>query len=172
MPAWMVCRPASAVFLLQYDQSRLGEGSKSPSKVKLLPFCCQMLPILEALLCSWLHHPASPINHTIPLIQWNLSNIKVVGWEGLEPSTNALKGRCSTIELPTRSPAQTKKENSIPAVCLALTSHSRGELERRRILIHNRLDGARVFPERMASFGNKLFRFGFVGRQAGNPHPT
>ena len=25
-----------------------------------------------------------------------------VGWEGLEPSTNALKGRCSTIELPTR----------------------------------------------------------------------
>jgi len=24
-----------------------------------------------------------------------------VGWEGLEPSTNALKGRCSTIELPT-----------------------------------------------------------------------
>ena len=26
-----------------------------------------------------------------------------VGWEGLEPSTNALKGRCSTIELPTRA---------------------------------------------------------------------
>ena len=25
----------------------------------------------------------------------------LVGWEGLEPSTNALKGRCSTIELPT-----------------------------------------------------------------------
>lgn len=25
-----------------------------------------------------------------------------MGWEGLEPSTNALKGRCSTIELPTR----------------------------------------------------------------------
>jgi hypothetical protein len=24
-----------------------------------------------------------------------------LGWEGLEPSTNALKGRCSTIELPT-----------------------------------------------------------------------
>ena len=23
----------------------------------------------------------------------------MVGWEGLEPSTNALKGRCSTIEL-------------------------------------------------------------------------
>ena len=28
-----------------------------------------------------------------------------VGWEGLEPSTNALKGRCSTIELPTRTPS-------------------------------------------------------------------
>ncbi len=26
-----------------------------------------------------------------------------VGWEGLEPSTNALKGHCSTIELPTRN---------------------------------------------------------------------
>jgi hypothetical protein len=26
-----------------------------------------------------------------------------VGWLGLEPRTNALKGRCSTIELPTRS---------------------------------------------------------------------
>ena len=26
-----------------------------------------------------------------------------VGWAGLEPATNALKGRCSTIELPTRS---------------------------------------------------------------------
>jgi hypothetical protein len=25
----------------------------------------------------------------------------VVGWVGLEPTTNALKGRCSTIELPT-----------------------------------------------------------------------
>jgi hypothetical protein len=25
-----------------------------------------------------------------------------VGWVGLEPTTNALKGRCSTIELPTR----------------------------------------------------------------------
>ena len=26
---------------------------------------------------------------------------KKVGWVGLEPTTNALKGRCSTIELPT-----------------------------------------------------------------------
>src|SRR4051812_29507926 len=26
-----------------------------------------------------------------------------VGWVGLEPTTNALKGRCSTIELPTRA---------------------------------------------------------------------
>ena len=25
-----------------------------------------------------------------------------VGWAGLEPATNALKGRCSTSELPTR----------------------------------------------------------------------
>ena len=25
-----------------------------------------------------------------------------MGWVGLEPTTNALKGRCSTIELPTR----------------------------------------------------------------------
>jgi hypothetical protein len=27
---------------------------------------------------------------------------KGMGWVGLEPTTNALKGRCSTIELPTR----------------------------------------------------------------------
>ena len=26
-----------------------------------------------------------------------------MGWVGLEPTTNALKGRCSTIELPTQS---------------------------------------------------------------------
>src|SRR5437764_1567723 len=26
-----------------------------------------------------------------------------LGWAGLEPATNALKGRCSTIELPTRA---------------------------------------------------------------------
>jgi hypothetical protein len=25
-----------------------------------------------------------------------------MGWVGLEPTTNALKGRCSTVELPTR----------------------------------------------------------------------
>jgi hypothetical protein len=28
--------------------------------------------------------------------------ILYLGWVGLEPTTNALKGRCSTIELPTR----------------------------------------------------------------------
>jgi hypothetical protein len=27
---------------------------------------------------------------------------KKLGWAGLEPAANALKGRCSTIELPTR----------------------------------------------------------------------
>ena len=27
---------------------------------------------------------------------------KMVGWVGLEPTTNSLKGYCSTIELPTR----------------------------------------------------------------------
>ncbi len=31
--------------------------------------------------------------------------LMVVGWVGLEPTTNALKGRCSTIELPTRKRA-------------------------------------------------------------------
>ena len=31
------------------------------------------------------------------------SHVRGVGWVGLEPTTNALKGRCSTIELPTRS---------------------------------------------------------------------
>ena len=32
-----------------------------------------------------------------------------LGWEGLEPSTNALKGRCSTIELPTRREGEGKR---------------------------------------------------------------
>jgi hypothetical protein len=27
--------------------------------------------------------------------------MRVLGWVGLEPTTNALKGRCSTVELPT-----------------------------------------------------------------------
>jgi hypothetical protein len=97
---------------------------------------------------------------------------KRVGWEGLEPSTNALKGRCSTIELPTRSPAPNQERELHPSGLSCAHQPSRDELERRRILIHNRPDGARVFPEGLASFGNKLFRFGFVGRQAGNPHPT
>jgi hypothetical protein len=35
--------------------------------------------------------------------------IKTMGWLGLEPRTNALKGRCSTIELPTRQ--ETSSEN-------------------------------------------------------------
>ena len=33
---------------------------------------------------------------------WHLQMKRKVGWVGLEPTTNALKGRCSTIELPTR----------------------------------------------------------------------
>jgi hypothetical protein len=31
-----------------------------------------------------------------------------MGWVGLEPTTNALKGRCSTIELPTRQETSTE----------------------------------------------------------------
>ena len=31
-----------------------------------------------------------------------LPTAEKLGWAGLEPATNALKGRCSTIELPTR----------------------------------------------------------------------
>jgi hypothetical protein len=30
------------------------------------------------------------------------ADTSILGWVGLEPTTNALKGRCSTIELPTR----------------------------------------------------------------------
>ncbi len=37
---------------------------------------------------------------------------KEVGWVGLEPTTNALKGRCSTIELPTRRSSEPKKLGS------------------------------------------------------------
>jgi hypothetical protein len=33
----------------------------------------------------------------------NPGHIQMMGWVGLEPTTNALKGRCSTIELPTRA---------------------------------------------------------------------
>ncbi len=36
-----------------------------------------------------------------------------MGWVGLEPTTNALKGHCSTIELPTRH-----SEPWFPAACL------------------------------------------------------
>ena len=36
-----------------------------------------------------------------------------VGWDGLEPSTNALKGRCSTIELPTRFDRKSTKRDAL-----------------------------------------------------------
>ena len=38
-----------------------------------------------------------------PFTRATFREIPKVGWAGLEPATNALKGRCSTIELPTRS---------------------------------------------------------------------
>ena len=38
-----------------------------------------------------------------PIFMGGCECLSGVGWEGLEPSTNALKGRCSTIELPTRA---------------------------------------------------------------------
>jgi hypothetical protein len=38
-----------------------------------------------------------------------VSRPESMGWVGLEPTTNALKGRCSTIELPTL-----KLQNSFP----------------------------------------------------------
>jgi hypothetical protein len=45
---------------------------------------------------------------------------KGVGWVGLEPTTNALKGRCSTIELPT--PVQL-----FYAAVLSLATNPRGQ---------------------------------------------
>ena len=42
-----------------------------------------------------------------------------MGWEGLEPSTNALKGRCSTIELPTRLFTGSVELIQFPAGCKA-----------------------------------------------------
>ncbi len=41
------------------------------------------------------------------------SELKGVGWDGLEPSTNALKGRCSTIELPTRFNKNPAKRDAV-----------------------------------------------------------
>ena len=38
-----------------------------------------------------------------------------MGWEGLEPSTNTLKGYCSTIELPTRSARKRRRVDNSPA---------------------------------------------------------
>ena len=41
-----------------------------------------------------------------------------LGWVGLEPTTNALKGRCSTIELPTRNPRRfrMKTQRRLPEI--------------------------------------------------------
>jgi hypothetical protein len=41
-----------------------------------------------------------------------------MGWAGLEPAANALKGRCSTIELPTRS--KRKVCNPLPTLLQGL----------------------------------------------------
>lgn len=46
------------------------------------------------------------------IIRWrktDLCSVQVVGREGLEPSTNGLKGHCSTIELPTRGKWENRK---------------------------------------------------------------
>ena len=40
--------------------------------------------------------------------------LRGLGWVGLEPTTNALKGRCSTIELPTR---ERRKSSGLMSCC-------------------------------------------------------
>ena len=49
--------------------------------------------------CSAIQGTKNPVERDF---MWVCGPCGEVGWEGLEPSTNALKGRCSTIELPTR----------------------------------------------------------------------
>jgi hypothetical protein len=41
-------------------------------------------------------------NHATYCSRRLTADTSILGWVGLEPTTNALKGRCSTIELPTR----------------------------------------------------------------------
>ena len=47
--------------------------------------------------CSAIQGTKNPVERDF---MWVCGPCGEVGWEGLEPSTNALKGRCSTIELP------------------------------------------------------------------------
>ena len=80
----------------------------------LLGFCygicdylCHKVPIktaeyvlFRAFPCISLHIGTSARR---AFIHQDFRTFQRVGWEGLEPSTNALKGRCSTVELPTRT---------------------------------------------------------------------
>jgi hypothetical protein len=51
--------------------------------------------------------------------------IKYLGWVGLEPTTNALKGRCSTIELPTPR-RETSSETILKSVGCNLKTSTMG----------------------------------------------
>jgi hypothetical protein len=46
-------------------------------------------------------HAQTTLTIALANIRIFVSSSESVGWLGLEPRTNALKGRCSTIELPT-----------------------------------------------------------------------
>ena len=49
-----------------------------------------------------------------------------MGWVGLEPTTNALKGRCSTIELPTPSGERFNPVRKMPQDTAVSLSFRRG----------------------------------------------
>jgi hypothetical protein len=64
------------------------------------------------------------------------SRTRTLGWVGLEPTTNALKGRCSTIELPTR------QEMSREGI---LNSHGCNRKAWKRQPIHEHHRGSLIF---------------------------
>ena len=78
---------------------RMGSGAAGKTRTFNLLIRSQMLYPIELRLLG-----SRKIKRRILSPSILFSNVveEKMGWVGLEPTTNALKGRCSTIELPTR----------------------------------------------------------------------
>ena len=159
------------------DQSSLSvwtHDRKHPaSGTRRIKVTCQILTGFHTFLCVFRRirsHSKDRKLITNPYICLTFSYFTTVGWEGLEPSTNALKGRCSTIELPTRNAAQPRRELQ-PSGAVLRSPAIQVQL-RARLHINSQSPGPckSLPPMHSPSFGDQLFRFSFVGRHSCNSH--
>jgi hypothetical protein len=127
----------------------------------LLPSRCQKLPNLGAFSCVSLRERASWQIATRSCIHAFPQLLQRMGWLGLEPRTNALKGRCSTIELPTRrailSNQKRKLQAGVRAMRVPLPSS-------RRIGMSSPNNSQTVTPRKSCSCAQGTTRFSLAAR--------